>query len=205
MKRLLLVLPLFAALAALAATASAARAPDMHDRALMAQLEAKVAEYHTLGKSKSLDDSLEKCSFVKGDPSKAFAAAFAALPALVAELVHRYRAVFDDINQTLTSMSPDDAVFRRWVAAMRTDVVFLLRFDNGGKKIDLCRAADAVLHKRVADFSRIVGLPASLVVQFYSREVGGQTSALKRLNAQMRPFLIAGGVSRAHAVQLTGD
>jgi hypothetical protein len=202
MKRLLVVLPM---LAVLAATASAARAPDAHDRALMARLEAKVAEYHTLGKSKSLDPSLEKCSFVKGDPSKAFAAAIAALPALVAELVHKYRPVFDDIDQTLASMQPDDAVFRRWIAAMRQDVAFLLRFDNGGKKIDVCGAADAVLHNRVADFSRAVGLPASLLAQFLSREAGGESAALKRLNAQMRLFLIAGGVSRARAVQLTGD
>jgi hypothetical protein len=203
MKRLLMfVLPL---LAALASTASAARVPDAHDRALMAQLEAKVAEYHTVGKSTSVDHSLEKCSFVKGDVSKAFAATIAALPAIVAQLVHRYRAAFDDIEQTLASMRPDDAVFRRWVAAMHDDVAFLIRFDNGGKKIDLCRAADAVLHNRVSEFSQVLGLPASLVKRFLTRELGGQGAALKRLDTEMRPFLIAGGVSPEHAGEMTDD
>jgi hypothetical protein len=187
----------------LVAPAGAVRAPDAHDRALMSRLEAKVQEYEALGPSSNVTDStVAQCAFVKKDPAKGFAAAFAVLPVDVIELVTRFRGPFRDIQRTLLSVDPHDGLFRRWVAAERAEVALLLSFDNGGKTIDVCHAARLLMEKHPppAEVREVLGINPSLVPLLFRRT---STSPLSKLNPAMRAFFIAGGVSKKHAEALT--
>jgi hypothetical protein len=192
------------AFGAVAASAAAARVPDSHDRVLIAQLEAKVQAYEGLGSSSSgADSAVKRCAFVKNDPAKAFSAAFALLPVEVIQAVTKWRGPFRDIQHTLVSMRPHDDLFRRWVVAERSEVAFLLRFDNGGKTIDVCKAAQLLMEKRPSptEIRAVLGIDPSLVGTAFVRATA--KSPLSKLNPPMRAFFIAGGVSKKHAVALT--
>jgi hypothetical protein len=189
----------------LAGTAAGARTPDGHDRALMARLEAKVQLYENLGSSSAGSDSrVKQCAFVKQDPSKEIAASLAAIPVYVIEFVTKFKKPFLDIQRTLVSSHPHDDLFRRWVAAERAELAFLLRFDNGGKAIDLCKAAQILMQDqpKPAELRAVLGIDPALVPQALSRALATK-SPLSKLNPPMRTFFIAGGVSRKHAEQLT--
>jgi hypothetical protein len=195
------------AAAVLAPAAAGASSPDTHDRALMAQLEAKVAQYEALGSNSSadIDALMSKCDLVKKNPSQALKVMFAFLPIAVIELVQRYRGPFEDIRQTLASMHPDSPLFRRWVAAELREVQFLLQFGNGGKKIDPCNAVHVILsaHSTPAQIRSALGIEPTLLARLIARSTTGHEADLKRLDPPMRKFFLAGGVSRKHAVALT--
>ncbi len=188
----------------LAGTAAGARAPDGHDRALMGQLEAKVQLYEGLGSSSNADARVKQCAFVKQDPSKELAASFAVVPVYVIEAVTKFKGPFRDIERTLAATHPHDDLFRRWVAAERAEVAFLLRFDNGGKAIDICSAAQLLMQKQPppAKVRAALGIDPALVPLALLRALKTNTP-LSKLNPPMRTFFIAGGVSRKHAEQLT--
>jgi hypothetical protein len=199
------VLLIVVAAGVLAGTAAGARTPDGHDRALMARLEAKVQLYAGLGSSTAAADSkVKQCAFVKQDPSKEFAASFAVVPVYLIEFVTKFKGPFLDIQRTLVSMHPHDDLFRRWVAAERAEVSFLLRFDNGGKAVDVCKAAQLLMQKQPppAEVRAVLGIDPALVPQAFLRALPTK-SPLSKLNPPMRVFLIAGGVSKKHAEQLT--
>jgi len=205
--RTILVLVAVALLVPAAAGAAAAPSPDGHDRALMAQLEAKVAQYEGLGSNSSddIDKLMSKCGLVKKDPSQALGVAFAFVPIAVIELVQRYHGPFVDIRQTLSTMQPHSSLFRRWVAAELRELDFLLRFDNGGKKIDPCAAVRVMLSKSPspAQVRSALGVDPALLAQLLARSTRGHASDLKQLDPPMRKFLLAGGVSEKHADALT--
>jgi hypothetical protein len=195
------------AAAVLTPVALAAPVPDSHDRVLMAQLEAKVAQYERLGSNSSsdIDALMSKCGLAKKDPAQAFKVAFALLPVAAIELVQRYRGPFVDIRQTLGSMHPHSALFRSWVAAELRELDFLLRFDNGGKRIDPCKAAQVMLseHPTAAQIKSTLGVDPVLLAQLVARSTTGHASDLKQLDPPMRKFFLAGGVSPKHADALT--
>jgi hypothetical protein len=189
----------------LASTASAAPRPDAHDRALMAQLEGKVVQYENFGSNSTgdIEALMRKCGFAKGDPSHELSVVFALLP--ISVIVQELHDPFTDIEQMLSTMRPHSALFRSWVVAERNEVAFLLRFDNGGKKIDECKAARVLLSKqpRPAQIKAALGVEPALVAQLILRSTTGAGSGLQRLNPPMRAFLLAGGVSQKHAEALT--
>jgi hypothetical protein len=171
----------------------------------MARLEAKVQLYAGLGSSSAAADSkVKQCAFVKQDPSKEFAASIAVVPVEVIELVTKFKRPFLDMQRTLVSMHPHDDLFRRWVAAERAELAFLLRFDNGGKTIDVCKAAQLLMQKQPppAEVRAALGIDPALVPQAFLRALTTK-SPLSKLNQPMRVFFIAGGVSKKHAEQLT--
>jgi hypothetical protein len=147
---------------------------------------------------------VKQCAFVKQDPSKEIAASLAAIPVYVIEFVTKFKKPFLDIQRTLVSSHPHDDLFRRWVAAERAELAFLLRFDNGGKAIDLCKAAQILMQDqpKPAELRAVLGIDPALVPQALSRALATK-SPLSKLNPPMRTFFIAGGVSRKHAEQLT--
>jgi hypothetical protein len=201
MRVLLIVL----AAGVLTGTAAGVRSPDAHDRALMARLEAKVQLYAGLGSSSAAADSkVKQCAFVKHDPSKELSASLAVVPVDVIEAVTKFKKPFLDIQRTLVAMHPHDGLFRRWVAAERAELAFLLRFDNGGKVIDVCAAAQLLMQKQPppAEVRAALGIDPALVPQAFLRALTTK-SPLSKLNPPMRVFFIAGGVSKKNAEQLT--
>jgi hypothetical protein len=189
----------------LAGTAAGARSPDGHDRALMARLETKVQLYAGLGSSSAAADSkVKQCAFVKQDPSKEFAASFALVPVDVIESVTKLKRPLLDMQRTLVSIKPHDDLFRRWVSAERAELAFLLRFDNGGKAIDVCKAAQLLMQKQPppAEVRAALGIDPALVPQAFLRALTTK-SPLSKLNPPMRAFFSAGGVSKKNAEHLT--
>jgi len=179
--------------------------PDATDRALAKALDAKVQTFRAIAAKtggSSFQQSLDKCPVMKKDPGQAFAAVFALLPALIAELVNDYGPQLRDLQQTIAGMRPHGALFRKWTAAEGRSFGLLLRFDNHGKKIDLCRAATVMLDKKStpADVKRVIGIDPSLIALLFKSPA---SSALTRLNPQMRAFFIAAGLSKADAKILT--
>jgi hypothetical protein len=171
----------------------------------MARLEAKVQLYAGIGSpSGAADSKVKQCAFVKQDPSKEFAASFALVPVDVIESVTKLKRPLLDMQRTLVSMQPHDDLFRRWVSAERAELAFLLRFDNGGKAIDVCKAAQLLMQKQPppAEVRAALGIDPALVPQAFLRALTTK-SPLSKLNPPMRAFFIAGGVSKKNAEQLT--
>jgi hypothetical protein len=196
------------AVAALGSAASQAAAPrlDAHDRALARALAAKVNTFKEIakqtGQSDSLQKSLDQCALVKKDPSQAFGVFFALIPALLAELVNDYGPQIRDIHETLLGMQPHSALFRKWTAAEGHDLALMLKFDNHGKKIDLCEAATVMLDKKStpADVRRVIGIDPSLIALLFTSPV---SKTLTSLNPRMQAFFVAAGLSKADAKTLT--
>jgi len=205
MKRMLATAAALAALLAGAALAAGAK-PDAHDRALARALDARVQTFRDIaakrGGNDSLQHSLARCPLMKKDPSQAFAALFAVLPAVVTQLVNDYGPQLRELQQMLLGMNPHAGLFRRWTAAEAKSFGLLLRFDNHGKKIDLCDAATVMLDKKStpADVQRVLGIDPSLIAVLFRSPAG---AALAGLNPQMRAFFIAAGLLKADAKILT--
>jgi hypothetical protein len=192
-----------------AGTAAASSAPDAHDRALVRQIDALATTFDRLpsqSQSQDLDKVLANCSFAKGkDPSQAFAGAFVLLPALLIETVSQVRPQLVQARDLLASMRPDSPLFARWLAAEKKSITFLLQFDNGGKPIDMCKAAKVMLAKSStpAQIQAVLGIDPRLIAKVFTGSMASSTDAITRLNPRMRTFFISAGLSRKHALALT--
>jgi hypothetical protein len=192
-----------------AATAAAAATPrpDAHDRAVAAQLGAKVETFQRLANGASGDDDLGRrlrnCPKIKQDPSAAFGAVFALLPVLVIELVNRFKPQLQDLQRTLGRIRPHADVFERWRRADAANLATILRFDNGGKQIDLCHAVTVLLdEKATAQMYRdLLGIDPALVASLLQGTPAQKQ--LKTLNPRMRAFFVAAGLSPKTAKALT--
>lgn len=196
------------AVAAIAAAAAlgAAPSPDAHDRALARQLDAKVQTFRKIaaqaGGSDELKQSLDRCPLLKKDPGQAFAALFALLPALLTQIVNDYGPQIRDVQRTVSSMHPDAPLFRQWLRAENQSFALILRFDNHGKKIDLCEAATVMLDKKstAEDIHRLLGIDPALIGLIFKSPA---SATLTKLNPRMRTFFVAAGISKADAKVLT--
>ena len=193
--------------ALVAAGAAAAARPDAHDRALVQRLQGEANAFAALASNAGSDDpALQKCSFMKTkDPAKAFAAAFAVLPALLIQVVSEYKPQFTKLRQVLGGMHPDSPLFAKWLVAERQNLGLLLQFDNGGKPIDLCKAGEVMLSKSSTadDVRAVLGIDPALVAKLFTSNQSGSQSTVTRLNPQMRTFFIQAGLSAKAAKALT--
>ena len=101
--------------------------------------------------------------------------------------------------------APAQAVFRRWLGAEHAGVDQILTFDNHGKKIDYCAAAKVMLAKNPSDAADPSGAGSRPGEDqgLFSGASSQASATVKKLNPQMRAFLLAAGVRRSVAVQLT--
>ena len=189
--------------------AAATPTPDAHDRALAQQLAAKVVVFQKLATvSKGSDDkitgALKECKSLVKTPGERFAVVFAMLPVLLIDVVNQLRPLLLDVRATIGAMQPHAVLFRRWLTGQRAEVDQILAFDNHGRKIDYCAAAKVLLAKNVTDaqVQAVLGVPLSRIKALFSASPPASSTATK-LNLQMRRFLIAAGVRRSVAVQLT--
>jgi hypothetical protein len=180
--------------------------PDAHDRALARALDAKVKTFRAIakqtGQSDSLQKSLDQCSLLKKDPSQALGVFFALIPAFLAELVNDFGPQMRGLHVSLLGMHPHSVLFRKWTAAEGQDLALILKFDNHGKKIDLCKAAAVMLDKKTtpADIRRVIGIDPALIALVFQSPV---SKTLTDLNPKMRAFFAAAGLSKADARTLT--
>lgn len=206
-QKMRLLFVLLAALAVAGAAGAATARPDAHDRLLVQQLGAKISSFKSLtaGENGDKSDLLNRCSAFKNDPAKAFAAAFAMLPALIVDVVNRYRPQLQDVRDTLASMRPNSPLFQQWLRAEGDSFDLLLQFDNHGKKIDYCKAAQVMLsgHPSPAAIRDVLGIDPALIAKLFAAGAQAPSATLKKLNPQMRPFFVAGGLTRAQATALT--
>lgn len=197
-----------AALAALSAAAAlgAGPSPDAHDRALAHRLDAKVQTFREIaaqkGGSASIKRSLDRCPLLQKDPGQAFAALLSVLPALMTEVVNRYGPRLRGLERTINAMHPHSRLFASWLAAEGQSFALILRFDNHGKKVDLCKAAEVMLDKKstAEDVHRVLGIDPSLIVALFQSPA---SATLTELNSRMRAFFVAAGLPAAHARALT--
>jgi hypothetical protein len=191
--------------AAVTTLASNAPAPDAHDRALAARLDAGVATLRKLAAPSSSppDNALKNCASLKGKGAeKQFEAAFAVAPVLLGELVHRFKPQLVSLQQTIEAIHPDSALFARWIVAFKQSLALTLEFDSHGKKVDLCRAATVILDKSStpADWRRVVGFGPARFGKLLNSKAGATLTAL---DPKMRAFFVAAGISPQNAKTLT--
>ena len=205
-----LIMVVLLALVAASVAAAATPKPDAHDRALAQQLAAKVESLKALtSASNSGDDRITKelkgCTSLGKTPADSFAVVFAMLPVLLIDIVNEIRPVLLDIRNTVAAMHPHDPVFRRWLAAERAGVDEILTFDNHGKRIDYCAAAKVMLAKTPSDaqIRSVLGVDPAKIKSLFSGSSNKASATVTKLNPQMRAFLIAAGVRRSVAIQLT--
>jgi hypothetical protein len=196
---------LLSLLAAAATLATASPAPDVHDRALAAKLDAGVATLRKLASSSSSpsDAALKNCPSLKGKGAdKQFAAAFAVAPVLLGEVVHRFKPQLLTLQQTVEAIHPDSPLFARWIAALRQSLTLTLEFDSHGRKVDLCQAATVILDKSStpAEWQRVVGFGPVQFSKLFNSKAG---ATLTKLDPKMRPFFVAAGISSQDAEALT--
>ena len=207
MRRCLIVVVSVVLAAASAATAATAATPDAHDRALARQLAAKVVALQKVATvSTGSDDKITKA--LQGCPEglgKNPAVVFAMLPVLLIEVVNEARPLLLDVRVTLGAMHPHAALFRRWLSAQQAGIGQILAFDNHGKKIDYCAAAKVMTSKspRDADVRAVLGVSLAQIDTLFSGSSSQASATISKLNPQMRTFLVAAGVRRSVAVQLT--
>jgi hypothetical protein len=191
--------------AAVATLASGAPAPDAHDRALAAKLDAGVATLRKLAtpSSNTADSALKRCAALNGaNADKEFEAAIAVTPVLLGELVHQYKPQLVELQQTIEDIHPDSPLFARWIAALKQSFTLTLRFDTHGRQIDLCKAAAVILDKSstAADWQRVLGYGPALFAKLFSSKAG---STLTALDPKMRAFFVAAGIPARNAKTLT--
>ena len=150
--------------------------------------------------------SLDHCAAVR-TPSQAFAAVIALLPAVLIDLVNEIKPQLLGLRRTLAGMRPHSRLFGRWLAAVEQNLSLILRFDNHGKKIDYCRAAKVMLAKSSTahDIERVLGIDPALVALLFRGGSSAPGQTLQSLNAKMRVFLVAAGLSRHQAATLTSS
>ena len=128
---------------------------------------------------------------------------FALLPVLVIELVNRYKPQLQDVKRTLDTIRPHADLFERWRRADAATLATILRFDNGGKKIDLCEAVTVLLDEKsgAKEYRDLLGIDPALVARLFQGTPGQKS--LKTLNPKMRKFFVAAGLSPKTAKALT--
>jgi hypothetical protein len=138
-------------------------------------------------------------------PAESFGAVFAMLPVLLIDVVNQMRPQLLDVRATIGAMHPHASLFRRWLAGEAVSIDQILAFDNHGKKIDYCAAAKVMLAKNASDaqVQAVLGVPLSRIKALFSGTSSQASAAVSKLNPKMRAFLIAAGVRRSVAVQLT--
>jgi len=190
--------------------AAATPAPDAHDRAVAQQLAAKVVELEKLTTaSKGGDDRITKalkgCKALGKTPAQSFGVVFAMLPVLLIDVVNEIRPLLLDVRVTIGSMHPHALLFRRWLDGEKASLDQILSFDNHGKKIDYCAAVKVMLAKNATDaqVQAVIGVPLSRIKALFSAKSSQASATVTKLNPKMRSFLIAAGVRRSVAVQLT--
>jgi hypothetical protein len=210
MHRSLVVVACAVALVAASAAAAATPVPDAHDRALAQELAAKVASLQKVATASKADDdkitkALKGCKGLGKTPADSFAVVFAMLPVLLVDVVNQIRPQLLDVRATIGAMHPHAPLFRRWLAAQYASSELILGFDNHGKKIDYCAAAKVMLAKSAsdADVQRVLGVSSTQIKKLFSSSSSQASATVEKLNPQMRAFLIAAGVRRTVAVQLT--
>ena len=210
--RRVLIVSVAAALIAASVAAAATPKPDPHDRALAQLLAAKVTSLQKVASASSGGDAkitneLKGCKGLGKTPADGFAVVFAMLPVLLIDVVNQIRPLLLDVRDTLGAMHPHATLFRRWLAAERAGVDQILAFDNHGKKIDYCAAAKVMLAKspKDSDVRAVLGVSLTQIKSlFSSTSTASRAGAtVKKLNPQMRAFLLAAGVPRSVAVKLT--
>ncbi|HWE82608.1 MAG TPA: hypothetical protein VG265_13240 [Gaiellaceae bacterium] len=192
----------------LAFTAGAfAAKPDAHDRSLSTALAAKVTVFANLvaqdDTNALIKGELKSCApFESKDPSTAFSATIALIPALFVRLVDDYKPQLTALEQTLRSMHPDSGAFAKWTAAYDQNLKLILRFDNHGAKIDLCRATMVLLDKKStgSDFRRVLGIDPALIAAIFKSK---SSNTVTDLDPQMRTFFVQAGLSAKIAKKLT--
>jgi hypothetical protein len=198
-----------AAIALGSAAAQAAAPPDAHDRALVATLNARVTAFRDIASESggSTDTELERCPYIKEHPDQAFAAAFSVLPALLIEVVDRFKPELTGLRATLAGMHPDSPLFAQWLSAERDELGLILEFDNHGKPINLCNAVSVLLakHTTAADVRGVLGIDPSLIAVLFSTTSQKSSSELSKLAPRMQAFLLAAGLSKASASVLTSS
>ncbi len=209
MLRFLMVV-LLVVLVAVSTAAAATPAPDAHDRAVARQLAAKVVELQKLTTaSKGGDDRITKalqgCKALGKTPADSFDVVFAMLPVLLIEVVNEIRPQLLDLRTAIAAMHPHAPLFRRWLTGERMNLDQILTFDNHGKKIDYCAAAKVMLAKNAsnAQVQAVLGVSLSRIKELFSGRSSQASTTVSKLNPRMRAFLIAAGVRRSVAVQLT--
>jgi hypothetical protein len=209
---LLLACIALVALAAAAAASAAAPAPDAHDRALAKQLGTQVAALSKLyavtdHSDARLNAELKGCKGLGKTPGQSFAVVFSMLPVLLVEGVNQLRPQLLQLRKTIAPMRPDWGIFRRWLAAQQEGLDAMLALDNHGKKIDYCAAAKVMLAKNAkdADVRAVLGVSLAQIGSLFSTTspAAKAGAVVKKLNPQVRAFLLAAGVPRGVAVKLT--
>ena len=190
---------------ALAGVAAAASAPTPHDRALVRRLAAQVSTFKTVASSTSDNLALKNCAYLKKHPAQAFAAVFAVLPALVINVVTEYKPQLVKLRNTLTAMHPNSPLFARWLGAELKNFDLLLRFDNGGRPIDLCEAVQVMTSKTTtpAQLHALLGIDPQLVATLFQSSSSGASATLTKLNPKMRAFFVSAGMTVKQAAALT--
>jgi hypothetical protein len=197
---------------AASSSATAATRPDAHDTALAKRLAAQVTALSKLSGvtdngDEKLNDDLKGCKGLGTSPGDSFAVVFAMLPVLLIEGVNELRPQLLRVRAVIAPMRPHADLFRRWLAAEQAGLDEILAFDNHGKKIDYCAAAKVMLAKtpRDADVRAVLGVSLAQIQSLFSNTSASAKAGavLKKLNPQMRTFLLAAGVSRPIAVKLT--
>jgi len=127
------------------------------------------------------------------------------MPRLLIDVVNQMRPLLLDVRATIGALHPHAVLFRRWLAGERANVDQILAFDNHGRKIDYCAAAKVMLAKNPTDaqVKAALGVPDSRIKALLSGTSSQASSTVTKLDPQMRLFLIAAGVRRSVAVQLT--
>ncbi len=201
---------LLAALVVVSTAAAATPAPDAHDREVARRLAAKVVELQKLTTaSKGGDDRITKalqgCKALGKTPAESFGVVLAMLPVLLIDVVNEIRPQLLDLRTAVAAMHPHAPLFRRWLAGESANIDQILAFDNHGKKIDYCAAAKVMLAKNAsnAQVQAVLGVPLSRVKELFSGASSQASATVSKLNPEMRAFLIAAGVRRNVAVQLT--
>jgi len=226
---LLVVGALVAALAS--AEAVQAAAPDAHDRALAAALDARVATFRAFdtasfgaSESKALHSCvpLEKGLLKdKGSLGKAFsgiltAALDLALP-LTIDLADRYESELSSLRVALTAMHPDSTLFGQWRTAELRSLNLFLGFANHAQLVDPCSAATymqglakiskAGMAAALVDFQSKVGISLAqfqrLAPSFYSNS--DPATALSSLAQRMGAFFVAAGLDAKDAGVLSSS
>jgi len=121
---------------------------------------------------------------------------------VVAQAVDEFRPQLSDLRDTLAAMRADSPLFARWIAAQRSELALFLRFDDHGKKVDVCSALTVMLGRSStpAEVKRVLGIDPSLVAALY----GSRSSAtLDAIDPMMRTFFVAAGLPRPDAKELT--
>jgi hypothetical protein len=194
------------AVLALSGTAAAAVGPDAHDRALVKQLGDKIAALKSVvSKQSDTNNLLDNCPAFKKNPSQAFAAAFVLLPAVLVDAVNRYKPQLQDVRSTLAGMHADSPLFRQWLTAEAQSIDLILQFDNHGKTIDYCKAAQVMLSKKSTptDIKNVLGIDPALIAKLFQGAAQGPGTLLTKLKPQMRAFFVAGGLTPKQAQELT--